>query len=269
MSVSCSKSREGEREREEKKEIEQLELARERERGSRLEKEEGESPASGARARQSVWRGEGAESTGPPACRTWSSCSTPRASCAFVSKGTSSSSRRAGLRSGFQAVSRRSIAQLEYMSRPRAPRGRGSARRPRKHRWTGHLRQRLSPPPCPRVVGDRQQHFLWRFSRNSSRQNTGNGAEDATRPSRGSLPRPPEAAQCAPFAALRRSPRRLGRHIVLPHSRAVAAAPMLSAGSVSREAYGSRTLRAVGAPRSGRAGESCRISAVGQRLIAR
>ena len=91
------------------------------------------------------------------------------------------------------------------MSRQRAPRGRGSARRPRKHRWTGHLRQRLSPPPCPRVVGDRQQHFLWRFSRNSSRQNTGNGAEDATRPSRGSLPRPPEAAQCAPFAALRRS----------------------------------------------------------------
>jgi len=120
---------------------------------------------------------------------------------------TSSSSRRAGLRSGFQTLSRPSIAQLEYRNRSRAPRGRGSARRPRKYRWTGHLRQRHSQPPCPRVVGDRQQHFLWRFSRNSSRQYTGNGAEDATRPSRGSLPRPPEAAQGAPFAALRRSAR--------------------------------------------------------------
>ena len=46
---------------------------------------------------------------------------------------TSSSSRRAGLRSGFQAVSWRSIAQLEYLSQPRAPRGRGSARRPSWH----------------------------------------------------------------------------------------------------------------------------------------
>ena len=51
MSVSCSRIlRRREREREEREKIEQLELARE----SRLEKEEGEIPASRARAWQSV-----------------------------------------------------------------------------------------------------------------------------------------------------------------------------------------------------------------------